>query len=59
MSGQNVQNDSGASKPGLQDLSADLNARMTLLAMEQAQIKEGNAVGSAEQNSKSKSQYFM
>uniref|UniRef100_A0A915PSQ5 UBC core domain-containing protein n=1 Tax=Setaria digitata TaxID=48799 RepID=A0A915PSQ5_9BILA len=40
-----------ASKSGLQDLSADLNARMTLIAMEQAQTKEDNAVVNAEQSS--------
>lgn len=51
-------NDSGTSKPGLQDLSADLNARMTLIAMEQAQTKEDSAVGNAEQSSQSKLQYF-
>lgn len=55
---QSVGNDSGAPKPGLQDLSADLNARMTLIAMEQAQTKEDNTVGNAEQSSQSKPQCF-
>lgn len=56
---QNNGNDSGTSKSGLQDLSADLNARMTLIAMEQAQTKEDNTVGNTEQNSQSKLQYFI
>ncbi|KAL3998353.1 Ubiquitin-conjugating enzyme family protein [Acanthocheilonema viteae] len=55
---QNIGNDSGASKIGLQDLSADLNARMTLIAMEQAQTKEDNAVGNVEQSSQTVSQGF-
>ncbi|VDN00794.1 unnamed protein product [Thelazia callipaeda] len=45
-----VGNDSVSRKPGLQDLSADLNARMTLIAMEQAETKEGSAVGNSDHN---------
>ncbi|VDK73715.1 unnamed protein product [Litomosoides sigmodontis] len=55
---QNAGNDSGTSKQGLQDLSADLNARMTLIAMEQAQTKEDNAVVNSEQNSQAVAQGF-
>ncbi|VDK62166.1 unnamed protein product [Onchocerca ochengi] len=55
---QNNGNDSGTSKSGLQDLSADLNARMTLIAMEQAQTKEDNTVGNTEQNSQTVAQGF-
>ncbi|EJD76030.1 ubiquitin-conjugating enzyme family protein [Loa loa] len=55
---QSTENDSGVSKPVFQDLSADLNARMTLIAMEQAQRKEDNAVGNAEQNSQTIAQDF-
>ncbi|VDN82160.1 unnamed protein product [Brugia pahangi] len=53
---QNTGNDSGISKSGLQDLSADLNARMTLIAMEQAQTKDDSAVGNAEQSSQTVAQ---
>uniref|UniRef100_A0A0R3QJP8 UBIQUITIN_CONJUGAT_2 domain-containing protein n=1 Tax=Brugia timori TaxID=42155 RepID=A0A0R3QJP8_9BILA len=53
---QNTGNDSGISKLGLQDLSADLNARMTLIAMEQAQTKDDSAVGNAEQSSQTVAQ---
>ncbi|VDP12876.1 unnamed protein product [Onchocerca flexuosa] len=55
---QNTGNDCGTSKLGLQDLSADLNARMTLIAMEQAQTKEDNTVGNTEQNSQTVAQGF-
>ncbi|CAG9537736.1 unnamed protein product, partial [Cercopithifilaria johnstoni] len=55
---QNTGNDSGASKLELQDLSADLNARMTLIAMEQAQTKDDNTVGNAEQSSQTVAQGF-
>ncbi|MCP9260972.1 Baculoviral IAP repeat-containing protein [Dirofilaria immitis] len=57
-SDQNTGNDSGFLKPGLQNLSADLNARMTLIAMEQERTKEDNTVGNSEQSSHAIAQGF-